>query len=124
MSEIARIHPYLFNLAESVRCRFEMGVCLSLYPNPAREGENVDATMRTQIFYQGSYVCLVRNYNEFVDKCPIDKESCKITFKAEPGKYYAFIDVYDCEHNLIPSDKQAKSKDTELMTLPLAIRGR
>lgn len=119
MSEIARIHPYLFDWAESVRCRFEMSVCLSLYPNPAREGEKVTATLRTQIFYDRSWVCLVRNYNEFVDKCQINKESCKITFEAKPGKYYAFINVNDCEHNLIPSDKQAKSKDTELVTVLL-----
>jgi hypothetical protein len=122
---MAMIHPILFEIAESIRCRFEMGVCLSIYPNPVKRGDNVYATIRTQIFYNRAKVCLIRNYKYFIGNCTIAEVGreykCNITFPA-PAKssiYYAFIDAQDnCENDVIPSSEEPKSKDTELGILP------
>lgn len=132
MSQMARIHPILFEMAEIIRCRFEMGVCLSLYRNPAAPGEPVEATIRTQIFYENKVVCLVKNYKDVVEDvngqkgCCIKNEKCKITFPAVPGIYYAFIDSHgSCNDEMggcdraIPFSEEPKSKDTVLVTYHL-----
>jgi len=120
-SKMKDIRRYLFELVEIIRCRFEMGVCLSLYPNPASPGEDVEATIRTQIFYNNQKVCLIKNYMDFVNSCKITSEKCKIIIpkdEVKPGIYYAFIDGQgDCESDVRPSSVEPKSKDTELRTL-------
>jgi hypothetical protein len=68
-------------------------------------------------------VCLIRNYKYFVGSCRIGEVGkeykCNITFPAESGIYYAFIDAQDnCENDVIPSSEEPKSKDTELGILP------
>jgi len=120
MSGNSDVNPIIFNLGEMIRCRFEMGVCLSMYPNPVPKGKNVTVTFRTQIFYNNANVCLIRNYNTFVMKCKIVNETCKQDIYAKDvkaGYYYAFIDKGDCENNVIPTPEQFKSKDVELKTL-------
>jgi hypothetical protein len=128
------INPILFDMAETIRCRFEMGVCLSMYPNPAKIGNKVYATIRTKIFYNTQRVCLARNYNYVVGNCTVaqvgkDEYKCEIPVpvdEVKPGYYYAFIDsLKDClptENNrAVPYPQEAKSKDVELKVVPYHI---
>jgi hypothetical protein len=118
MSGNSDVNPILFNLGEMIRCRFEMGLCISMYPNPVSKGKNVTVTFRTQTFYDGSTVCLIRNSNAVVFRCKIVNETCKQDIdNVQAGLYYGFIQIGDCENNPIPSPQQVKSKDVELKTL-------
>ena len=116
------VNPYLFQLGEMIRCRFEMGLCLSIYPNPEKSDKDVTATIRVQIQYSKSKICLAKEPGYSVGDCNIKENGkgnymCTITFPAKPGLYYAFIDDGSACANQNPIPQQHKTKVIELRTL-------
>ena len=67
MGAIGPLLPYLFfEIEEDVRCHLfqRLGICLSLYPNPVKEGEKVQVAFRTRRWYEDEQACVADNTNK------------------------------------------------------------
>jgi len=104
MAAIGSVNPLLFDILEEVRCHIfqRHGMCLSLYPNPAKVDEVVDVTIRTRRWYDGQQACLCKISNIVGGVCPdiicctgdIANGKCKTSFKASvdsAGEYFSFL---------------------------------
>lgn len=92
--------PVLYEVIEEIRCRFEKGVCFSLYPNPAATGSKIGMTVRTQEWYNTQQACFYDVHAGGVMSgrcCTIDNGKCMSNFTAPAAAgsyvYYAFLDV-------------------------------
>lgn len=114
----------IFELKEEIRCHLfqRHGICLSLYPNPVREGETVEVAFRGRRWWEGDKVCVADDETKEAvgDCCTLTDGRCSTNFIATSremtGWYFAFID------NVVEDEKwqevETKGEEKELTVNP------
>ena len=100
MEGIALTHPIFYEMEEEFRCHLFQphGLCLSMYPNRVRIGDEVKVTFRTRRWYDGEIACLWKEGKDnAIVCCTITKGKCRSSFKVSDvsfcGGYFAFLDT-------------------------------
>jgi len=116
--------PHIFfEWEEDIRCHLfqRLGICLSLYPNPVKDGEKVEVTFRSRRWYEGDQACVADTTNKAIGCCTLKKGKCNTEFTAVSpgGTYFAFININPIEMPLMwneGQDPKGEEKKLEVHT--------